>query len=220
VPPEPYMQFWRKVLFVVFAVVSYVYRWVVTFVILKFMATFLKPYKLEVISQMLAAGALASMLGWPAYRLIMNLRKRGRLPDMKPFRVASSVAVVVALLLVVFLVPVPISRIKETGLVQVHPMYIAQVHVEVPGQLKKLYVYEGQAVQKEQILAEFASPDLESRRVQATSELEISEKTIQRCAERINEEIDPQEKNRQRDLRAEAEGDFKKAQSKLAQVNE
>jgi len=139
---------------------------------------------------------------------------------MKPVRVALSAAVVAAVLLVVFLVPVPISRIKETGLVQVHPMYIAQVHVEVPGQLKKLYVYEGQAVQKEQILAEFASPDLESRRVQATSELEISEKTIQRCAERINEEIDPQEKNRQRDLRAEAEGDFKKAQSKLAQVNE
>jgi putative peptide zinc metalloprotease protein len=220
VPPEPYMQFWRRVLFVVFAVVSYVYRWVVTFVILKFMATFLKPYKLEVISSMLAAGALASMLGWPAYRLIKSLRKRGRLPDMKPFRVAICVAVVVVLLLIVFLVPVPISRIKETGLVQVHPMYIAQVHVEVPGQLKKLYVYEGQAVKKDQILAEFISPDLESRRVQANSELEISDKTIQRCDERINEEVDPQEKNRQRDMRAEAEGERKKAQSKLAQVNQ
>jgi putative peptide zinc metalloprotease protein len=169
---------------------------------------------------MLAAGALASMLGWPAYRLIKNLRKRGRLPDMKPVRVALSSAVVAGVLLVVFLVPVPISRIKETGLVQVHPMYIAQVHVEVPGQLKKLYVYEGQAVKKDQILAEFTSPELESRRVQAASELEISEKAIQRCDERINEEVDTQEKNRQRDLRAEAEGDRKKAQSKLAQVDQ
>ena len=68
VQPEQYMELTRRILFVVFAVVSYVYRWVVTFVILRFMATFLKPYKLEVISAMLAVGALASMIGWPLYR--------------------------------------------------------------------------------------------------------------------------------------------------------
>jgi putative peptide zinc metalloprotease protein len=123
-------------------------------------------------------------------------------------------------LLVVFLVPVPISRIKETGLVQVNPSHIAQVHVKVPGQLKQLYVYEGKAVKKGDILAEFVSPDLESRRMQANSELEISQKTIERCTERINEEVDIQEKNRQSDARAKAEGDRKKAQNKLTQVDE
>src|SRR5947207_10206454 len=36
VPPEEYMDLWRKVGFLVFAVVSYVYRWVVTFSLLFF----------------------------------------------------------------------------------------------------------------------------------------------------------------------------------------
>src|SRR3984893_18582580 len=61
--PEPYMELTRRILFVIFAIVSWVYRWVVTFVILKYMANFLKPYKLEIISEMLALVALGSMVG-------------------------------------------------------------------------------------------------------------------------------------------------------------
>src|SRR6516162_5713014 len=68
VQPEPYMELWRRILFVVYAVTSYIYRWVITFVILKFMSNFLGP-KLKVISQMLAFAAAASMVGWPLYRL-------------------------------------------------------------------------------------------------------------------------------------------------------
>src|SRR5207302_1912773 len=92
VQPEQYMALWRRSLFVTYAIVSYIYRWVVTFVILRFMATFLKPYKLEVISTMLAALAAGSMVGWPLYRLGKNLHKRGRFPDMKSARVVVSSA--------------------------------------------------------------------------------------------------------------------------------
>src|SRR5277367_1597224 len=46
VPKEPYMALKRRTLFITYAVVSYVYRWVVTFSILYFMSIFLKPYKL------------------------------------------------------------------------------------------------------------------------------------------------------------------------------
>ena len=48
-----------------YAIISYIYKWVITFFILYWMANFLKPYKLEVISTMLAALALGSMIGWP-----------------------------------------------------------------------------------------------------------------------------------------------------------
>ena len=37
VQPEPYMALWRQILFVVYAIVSYIYRWVVTFAILWFL---------------------------------------------------------------------------------------------------------------------------------------------------------------------------------------
>src|SRR5262249_19158573 len=79
----------RRILFVVYAIASYIYKWVVTFSILFFMSRFLKPYGLEVIGRLLAVAALASMLGWPAYRLGKNIYKRGRLPDMKRWRVAT-----------------------------------------------------------------------------------------------------------------------------------
>ena len=35
----------------------------------------------------LALAALGSMIGWPLFRLIKNIKKRGRLPDMKSVRV-------------------------------------------------------------------------------------------------------------------------------------
>src|SRR5205807_3105268 len=80
VQPEPYMALWRRILFVAYAIVSYIYRWVVTFSILYFMGSFLKPYKLQVISSFLMIFAAGSMVGWPLFRLAKNLNRRGRLP--------------------------------------------------------------------------------------------------------------------------------------------
>src|SRR5439155_16933069 len=82
VQPEPYMELWRRILFLTYAIVSWVYRWVITFVILYFMATFLRPYKPEIISSILAMFSLVSMLGWQLYRLLRNVNKRGRLTAM------------------------------------------------------------------------------------------------------------------------------------------
>ncbi len=62
------------------------------------MYNFLKPYKLEVISTHAGArAAIASMIGWPLYRLGKNIYRRGRLPDMKRWRVLITSAVVVGL---------------------------------------------------------------------------------------------------------------------------
>ena len=87
VRPEPYMALGRRILFVTFTVISWIYRWVITFVILRFLALLLRPYKLEVLSSLLVLAALVSMIGWPLYRMGENLYKRGRLPDMKQRRV-------------------------------------------------------------------------------------------------------------------------------------
>jgi len=178
VQPEPYMELWRRILFVGYAVISYVYRWVITFVILKFMATFLKPYKLEVISTILALFAAGSMIGWPLYRLGKNLHKRGRLPDMKSARVALSAAAVAALLLGFFFLPLPVSRVRQTGLVEISPDYVQQVHVRVPGLLQKLDVTEGQWVKKGTLLAEFRSVTLENQEESRRTELFISDEMV------------------------------------------
>src|SRR5215475_10506553 len=135
VQPEAYMALWRRILFVLYAVISYIYRWVVTFSILYFMSRFLQPYKLGVISGMLAVGAAASMVGWPLFRMLKNLNKRGRLPDMKPVRVTLSSIGVACILLFIFLVPLPVGRLREIGLVQVQPDDLKKIVIDVPANM-------------------------------------------------------------------------------------
>ncbi len=168
VPPEPYMAPGRKVLFVTYAVTSYVYRWVVTFSIIWFLSGFLGP-QLKILSQMLAVVSLASMFIWPAYRVIKNVRQRGRLPDMKTKRVYVTAAVAAAVIAVFVFVPLPISRVREVGLVGVDPGYAGPVGLTEPAYLVSLQVREGQTVQKGQLLANFDSRELREQRAQAVA---------------------------------------------------
>jgi putative peptide zinc metalloprotease protein len=162
VTPEPYMALWRKILFVSYAIGSYIYRWVVTFAILWFLYSFLRPYKLEVLSQMLALGAASSMAGWPLYRLGKSIYKRGRIPDMKRWRVLASTTVVTGLILFACLVPVPVSRIRGPALVQADPSATGKVYVRRDGILTKLYVRPGDSIQEGQVIAEFRDPELDT----------------------------------------------------------
>jgi putative peptide zinc metalloprotease protein len=215
VPPEQYMESTRRVLFVTFAIVSYVYRWVVTFTILKFMATFLKPYKLEVISELLAVGALGSMLGWPLYNLIKNLKKRGRLPDMKPIRVTISACLVATALLVVFFVPLPVSRIRERGYVE--PVEVMRVSVEVPGTLKELLVKEGQFVKKGKELARFTSLELETKRDEALAQMRIKKEMLDNLDEQIPKvkRTDPAQAENLESQRSKTYSELKSANASL-----
>lgn len=167
VQPEPYMETSRKVLFISYAILSYVYRWIVTFSILYFLSNWLKPYKLGALSGMLAFAAFGSMIGWPIYRLFKGLSKRGRFPDMKRKNVSISTALILGLLLVFFLVPLPISRVRQDGLVQVDSLLQQKVFVPDEGRLDVLHVRNGEYVHEGQLLAEFSSPQLLAQKVEA-----------------------------------------------------
>jgi putative peptide zinc metalloprotease protein len=176
VQPEPYMELWRRILFVSYAIISYIYRWVVTFVILWFMYNFLKPYKLGVISAMLAFMAAASMVGWPLYRLGKNIHKRGRIPDMKPVRVAISASVLAALVALFFFLPLPVSRVRQTGLVEIAPDAAVPVYLHVQGRLERILVKEGQVVKKGMVLAEFSSLKMQHDEEEKRSEYVAKER--------------------------------------------
>lgn len=176
VHPEPYMALWRRIMFVVYAVVSYIYRWVVTFSILYFMTMFLKPYKLGVVSGMLACAAAGSMVGWPIYRMLKNMHKRGRLPDMKTARVTITSMAVAGVLLFIFLVPLPVSRVREHALVQIKPDAVEKAVVRISGTLEQIRVHDGQEVQKDQVLAEFRNLDLENQLDEALTQRDIADR--------------------------------------------
>ncbi len=171
VPPEPYMSPGRKVTFVVYAIASWIYRWVVLFGILWMLSDLLGP-KLKILSQMLAIMSLASIFIWPTYRIIRNIRQRGRLPDMKSSRVYATLSVVVLLVAAFFFLPLPVSRVHEQGLVAVHPQAMDYVSLAEPARLVRLYVRAGTQVITGQRLAEFSSEALtvEIERLRAETE--------------------------------------------------
>jgi putative peptide zinc metalloprotease protein len=161
VPPEPYMAPRRKLLFISYAIGSFIYRWVVTVSILLFLATWLKPYKLESLSLLLAMAALASMLFWPTYRFVKSTRQRGRLPDMKRKKVAVTGFVIATIIAAFLFVPLPVSRVRENGLVQISEGHREYVHIQESGILTDIFVYDGQKVKKGADLAKFRNPKLE-----------------------------------------------------------
>jgi hypothetical protein len=187
------MALWRRILFVTYAITSYIYRWVVTFTILYFMDNFLKPYKLQVVSHALAFAAAASMAGWPLWRLGKNIHKRGRLPDMKRWRVLTSAAALTAAVLFVCLVPVPVSRIRGVGLVQPQPDAVDHVFVRQPGVLKQLYARPGMEVRKGEKLAEFFNRDLDAELAAAVTERDVVAKQVESLKKQKLQVIDPVE---------------------------
>ena len=73
IPVQSYLPKARRILFVTYAIASYLYRWFVTFMILRFLSQVLKPYKLESVSYMLAGAALVPLIGVPAYQIVKFL---------------------------------------------------------------------------------------------------------------------------------------------------
>jgi putative peptide zinc metalloprotease protein len=193
IPPEEYMELWRKCLFVGYAIVSYVYRWVVTFGILYLFFTFLRPYKLEIVGHALTLAAILSMTIWPVYRLFKGIYKRGRLPDMKRPRVIISVSVLVAALVLVMLIPLPISRITGKALVQPHPDATAMVVLKRTSILRQLKVQRGEHVRKGTVLAIFRDPDLEDQLITKQADYDNAQVQLELLQSQKKVTTDPRE---------------------------
>jgi putative peptide zinc metalloprotease protein len=194
VPPEPPMARWRRLLFVAYAVLSWLYRWVVTAGVLWLLYLFLKPYKLGPLAVLFAAAAVASMAGWPLYLVGKGLYQRGRWPDMKPRRVALTAGLLAAALLAFFLMPLPLSRVRQVGLVELRPDAQEPVFVQTPGVLQRLYVRDGQRVQPGDLLAEFRSLDLETVRAENAAEYDIKDVQFRALREMAADQADPRDR--------------------------
>jgi putative peptide zinc metalloprotease protein len=184
VPPEPYMAPTRKWLFVIYAIASWVYRWVILFSILWFLADFLGP-KLKILSQMLALVSLASIFVWPTYKIVKNIRQRGRLPDMKSVRVKITLAVFAGLIAAFFLAPLPVSRVHETGLIEIEPGSIQIVSLSEPATLTALKVRSGEWVKEGNPLGEFISRELEVEMKRAEASRNAQQDSANRLASSV-----------------------------------
>ena len=209
VPPEAYMAPMRKVLFVIYAITSWVYKWVVMFGILWFLADFLGP-KLKILSQMLAVLSLASMFVWPTYRVVKNIGQRGRLPDMKAARVYITFAVIGTLLAGFFLLPLPVARVHDTGLVVLDPGSAEAILLPESARMIQLEPVgrPGNVVRTGDVLARFSSAPLNvdlAKALNAQQEQQRSANRYARIAIDNRGKIDKDELDRYEMQASEAE---------------
>jgi putative peptide zinc metalloprotease protein len=180
VPVQSYMPRSRRFLFVIYAIASYVYRWVVTFSILFFLYQFLKPYKLGSISAMLAIGSLVPLVAMPGYQIIKFAKTPGRLRKVKKLRAGLFAAAFVAVVTGVLLIPTPL---RVQGTLVLTPAKPAIIYAEIPGRLVQLGSREvvkirdgvevketvplrdGDPVKEGQVLAYLSNPEKQRERV-------------------------------------------------------
>jgi len=171
VPVQSYMPKSRRILFVTYAISSYLYRWFVTFSILFFLSQVLKPYKLQSISYMLAVGALVPLLGVPVYQIVKFIRTPGRLRKVKKARAAGFAVAFVAIVAGILLIPTP-YRIQGTlVLTAARP---AEIYAEVEGQLVELNVRDGEWVKEGTVLAKLVNHEKQKEFVQRQAEQKIN----------------------------------------------
>jgi putative peptide zinc metalloprotease protein len=145
-------------LFALYAVASSVYGWIVTASIFLFVWNVFKPYRLEVLGQLLAFGAVWGLVIRPLQGMIKFFKVPGRRDEVKPVNVAVTAAVAAAVIGGIALIPLP-QRVWCP--VELRPRGEETVYVSVPGRLTELLVRPNAVVRKGDELARLVNVDLD-----------------------------------------------------------
>jgi putative peptide zinc metalloprotease protein len=157
-PEDPFLPQRRLGLFALYAVASKLYGWVVTVSIFLFVWNVFKPFRLEVLGQMLALGAVWGLVVRPLQGMIKYLKVPGRRDEVKAVNVLTTAAAALVLGSAVALIPLP-QRVWCAA--ELRPRGEEIVYVPVAGRLDRLCVRAGEVVEQGRELAVLSSPDLD-----------------------------------------------------------
>jgi len=157
-PEDPFLPQRKRGLFALYAVASSLYMWMVSASIFLFMWNVFKPYRLEVLGQILAAGALWGLVIRPLQSIFKFLNVPGRRDEVKALNVTVSGIVAAVVLAAIALIPLP-QRVWCAA--ELRPRGEEMVYVTVAGRLESLAVKPGDIVTKGQELARLSSIDLD-----------------------------------------------------------
>ena len=155
---DPFLPQRNLGLFALYAVASSVYGWIVTASIFLFVWNVFKPYRLEVLGQILALGAVWGLVIRPLQGIIKFFKVPGRRDEVKPTNVAVTAVAAAALAAGIALIPLPQRVWCPTEL---RPRGEEMVYVTVPGRLERLAVKPGAVVKRGDELARLVNVDLD-----------------------------------------------------------
>jgi putative peptide zinc metalloprotease protein len=155
---DPFLPQRNLGLFALYAVASSIYSWIVTASIFLFVWSVFKPYRLEVLGQILAFGAVWGLVIRPLQGMIKFLKVPGRRDEVKARNVIVTGVVAALLVAAIALIPLP-QRVWCA--VELRPRGEETVYVTVPGKLETLAVKPGTVVKEGDEIARLSSIDLD-----------------------------------------------------------
>ena len=174
-PEDPFLPQRKLGLFAFYAVASSLYGWFVSLSIFLFVWNVFKPYRLQVIGQLLAAMALWGLVIRPLQGMIKYLKVPGRRDEVKAVNVLTAGVVVGLTVAAIALIPLP-QRVWCAA--ELRPRGEETVYVSEAGRLKELLVKPDDVVRRGQELAVLSSieldleiAELEGRKQQSESRL-------------------------------------------------
>ena len=167
-PEDPFLPQRNQMLFALYCIAAAVYRWFVMASILWFLYQVFKPYKLQVIGQIIVAMSLYGLIVMPLYRLAKFFYVPGRIDKVKKPRMFASIAVISALLAAVLFVPLPHSILCT---LEIQARDARPVYVDVEGRLDSIDVSAGDRVEAGQQLALLVNTEVDMEIVRLRGEV-------------------------------------------------
>jgi len=174
-PHDPFLPKRHAWLFVIYSVASAAYGWLVTFSIFWFLYQVLEPYGLKIIGQLLAVAMVSMLVLTPLWRLVKVFQIPGRVQRVKKGRATVMFSLTAAAIGAALLVPLPYYVPCQF---YVQPRGATNVYVDVPGEVKRIFVAGGVVEEGQPILelenadARTAEQSLISQRDQVAAQLE------------------------------------------------
>ncbi|HUY35512.1 MAG TPA: hemolysin D [Pirellulales bacterium] len=157
-PDDPFLPERNQIFFALYSVAAAVYRWVVVFSIMWFLYEIWKPYRLEIIGQIIAIASIYGLAVQPLWKVGKFFYVPGRIEKVKKPRMYATLAVLSLVAAAVLFIPLP-HRIYCT--LEIQPRDAKSVYVSVPGELERVLIQPGVAVAKGTPLAQLKNLDIE-----------------------------------------------------------
>ncbi|HXT57221.1 MAG TPA: hemolysin D [Pirellulales bacterium] len=196
-PDDPFLPERNQMFFALYSVAAAIYRWVVVFSIMWFLYEIWKPYRLEIIGQIIGVAAIYGLAVQPLWKLGKFFYVPGRIEKVKKPRMYATLGVLAATAAAIAFIPLP-HRVYCT--LEIQPRDAKSIFVSVPGELEQVFVKPGDRVEPNAKLAQLANLDVKlalanlvGERDQNQAQLEGLERRMARDPQTASLQLQPLE---------------------------
>ncbi|MFN9714900.1 MAG: hemolysin D [Planctomycetota bacterium] len=168
---NPFLPQRNRLMFGLYTVASFIYRWFVAFSIIMFLNAVLKPYGLQSLGRAFAVAGVVGMIV-PGFVAVYKFFKTpGRANKIKSGNVLTSLSIATAILGFIAFFPLPFYVYCPT---EIQPEGAKEIRNLAAGKIKRWNKQPQQAIQKDEVLCELENSQLEYDRTKAWGELQTS----------------------------------------------